>query len=375
MSDIYAIKEDGSAQALKKVRCKSEDAELQTLLENNLDLLPGDQISPESPRRWLLIKREMPVPDPTTGTNRWSIDFFLADQDAIPTFVECKRHDDSRARREVVGQMLDYVANGHHYWTALEIMELARQTASKRSQTVESAIASLGPMSYESVDAYFKHIEANLREGNVRMVFLLEDSSYELRSVVEFLQNQMQRADVLLVEIHQYEVNGQRIVAPTLFGYTEQARLAKREATRVRSASGRRVWNQDSFVENAITKLTTDQVESIRQILEVAEKSGWAIRWGTGTENGSMSILMPAIAKRSLFTIYSNGVLTLNFGWLYENQTEEKARDAMAEFAAREFGLAIPDNYKEKYLSVPPSDWAPKVATFINFLHRVSAGI
>ena len=36
----------------------------------------------------------------------------------MPTLVEVKRSDDTRIRREVVGQMLDYAANGVVYWPA-----------------------------------------------------------------------------------------------------------------------------------------------------------------------------------------------------------------------------------------------------------------
>jgi len=46
---------------------------------------------------------------------RWDLadgvlDHLLLDQDGIPTFVECKRASDTRIRREVVAQMLDYAA-------------------------------------------------------------------------------------------------------------------------------------------------------------------------------------------------------------------------------------------------------------------------
>lgn len=255
MSDIYAMNENKTTTALTRVHCKNEDEELQTVLEKNLDLIPGDQITPDGePRRWILIKREMPVPDPTNGGNRWNIDFFLADQDAMPTFVECKRHDDTRARREVVGQMLDYVANGAHYWSAADIKEHTEQSASGRS--IESVLSSLGPRLADDVDAYFKAVETNLREGKVRMVFLLEDSSYELRSIVEFLNGQMDRAEVLLVEVRQYQLGEQRILVPTLFGFTEKARMAKRDTSSSLTTSGRRTWDFDSFMADAMTKVT-----------------------------------------------------------------------------------------------------------------------
>src|SRR5690554_4797328 len=76
---------------------------LQVLLVKYPDLLPGDQINPEAPRRWLLVAREMGVPGAEHETGRWSLDHLFLDQDGIPTFVECKRATDTRARREVVG--------------------------------------------------------------------------------------------------------------------------------------------------------------------------------------------------------------------------------------------------------------------------------
>ena len=38
-----------------------QETNLQAAIPNYPDLLPGDQINPENPRRWLLIKREMGV--------------------------------------------------------------------------------------------------------------------------------------------------------------------------------------------------------------------------------------------------------------------------------------------------------------------------
>jgi excisionase family DNA binding protein len=50
----------------------------------------------------------------------------------------------------------------------------------------------------------------------------------ELRSVVDFLNKQMELSWVLLVEARQYTSGATTVVVPTLFGYTEEARRAKR---------------------------------------------------------------------------------------------------------------------------------------------------
>lgn len=228
MANIYVMNSDGSTEAMTKIRCINEDMELQRILEVNPDLIPGDQINPSDPRRWLIVRREMPVPDPSTGYNRWSIDLFFVDQDAMPTFIECKRYDDTRARREVVGQMFEYAANGHYYWTMEEMRNYAEQTAEKNGITLEEEIKRLQPEETESVDSFFQHVQDNLREGQVRLVFFMEEAPAELKSVVEFLNKQMERSEVLLVEASQYENNGTRFVAPTLFGFTEEARQVKK---------------------------------------------------------------------------------------------------------------------------------------------------
>lgn len=85
---------------------------LQEMLAKHTDLLAGEQIDSKNPRRWLLITREMAVPDEKDGAARWSLDHLFLDQDGVPTLIEVKRSTDSRIRREVVGQMLDYVAKG-----------------------------------------------------------------------------------------------------------------------------------------------------------------------------------------------------------------------------------------------------------------------
>ena len=91
MSDVYVVCDDSTSVPLSRIRCKNEAEELQTLLLKNFDLLPSKQIDPEDPPRWCLVKREMSVPDPGSGFERWSIDFLFVDHLGVPTLVECKR--------------------------------------------------------------------------------------------------------------------------------------------------------------------------------------------------------------------------------------------------------------------------------------------
>ena len=86
------------------------EAVLQRLLADYPNLLAGDE-DDEPRRRWLLVQRELGCAAEEDGGDRWSLDHLFLDQDGVPTLVEVKRSSDTRLRREVVGQLLDYAAN------------------------------------------------------------------------------------------------------------------------------------------------------------------------------------------------------------------------------------------------------------------------
>jgi hypothetical protein len=64
----------------------------------------------------------------------------------VPTLVEVKRSDDTRIRREVVGQMLDYAANGVVYWPG-EVLICSRSSSASASATPISRSTTRGSLS------------------------------------------------------------------------------------------------------------------------------------------------------------------------------------------------------------------------------------
>ena len=116
---IFLI-QNGQLLEMTETEYESEDL-LQNLLAMHPKLLPGDQIDSANPRKWLFIEREMGIPGEEEGHDRWSLDHLFLDQDAVPTLIEVKRSSDTRIRREVVGQMLDYAANAVVYWPVEKI--------------------------------------------------------------------------------------------------------------------------------------------------------------------------------------------------------------------------------------------------------------
>ncbi|MCC7355753.1 MAG: hypothetical protein IT330_18580 [Anaerolineae bacterium] len=246
---------------------------LQTLLARYPDLLPGDQIDPEDPRRWLLVAREMGVPGDVTETGRWSLDHLFLDQDGIPTFVECKRASDTRGRREVVAQMLDYAANGIEYWGMDRLRQAATETTQKRGKSLDAEILQLIDSQDETeVEAYWKKVESNLRTGKVRLVFVADDTARELRRLVEFLNEKMADVEVLAVEVKQFLGKGQTAIVPRVVGLTEAAR--ERKGTEPSTAG-------HTTREDFLAKCSPGTVSVFEKVLDLAVQKGHTIYWGT----------------------------------------------------------------------------------------------
>jgi hypothetical protein len=356
---------------MKSVRCTQETRELQDILEHNFDLLPGDQIDPDAPCRWMLIKREMPVPDSSTGMNRWNIDFFFVDQSAMPTFVECKIFSDTRSRREVVGQMLEYAANGPYLWSKETILTYAQETAKDRGEALDDAVRTVQQGNSESTDAFFDRVSANLEQGQVRLVFFLEEAPNELKAIVEFLNKQMESSEVLLVEARQYERDGMRVIVPSLFGFTEQARRVKKTVTVTSRET--RPWDWNRFEADARGKGLADaELGSIKNLLLAFESftPKPQIEWGSGKLTGSFSMKWPAITSGAILSVYSTGDLAVAFGNLQRSELARSFRDSLKEMIAHRVGLPVPANPFPQYKI---SKWGPKVELLIEGLKELAA--
>ena len=172
--------------------------------------------------RLLLVRREAPVPEAEGGSGRWSLDHLFLDREGVPVLVEVKRATDTRARREVVAQMLDYAANGVAYWPVEQIIGAYQATQAAANGDADAHLAEF--LDGSEPELFWRQVESNLRSGRVRMVFVADQIAKELRRIVEFLNEQMRPAEVLAIEVEQYATSdGLRVLAPRLLGATERA--------------------------------------------------------------------------------------------------------------------------------------------------------
>jgi hypothetical protein len=222
---IYLLRDDDRLVEMREQPYDSEDM-LQALLEKHPSLLAGDQVKGVASRRWLLVAREASLPAEPEAGGRWSVDHLFLDQDAVPTLVEVKRSTDTRIRREVVGQMLDYAANAVVYWPIERLraeFEASREArGDDPDQIVREHIAD-----DRAVEDFWGQANTNLRAGRIRLVFVADELPQELQRIIEFLNVQMSPAEVIGIEVRQYVGEGLKTLVPRVLGQTAEAQQRK----------------------------------------------------------------------------------------------------------------------------------------------------
>lgn len=291
---IHLRAADGSMVEMAQEPYDSE-ALLQQLLEDHPSLLAGEQMTDGEPRRWLLLAREKPVSS-EAGAFPWYLDHLFVDQDGVPTLVEVKRSSDLRIRREVVGQMLDYAANGIVRWS---VEELSSQLVSQPdgAERLNSFLEGTPEQDF------WIRVRENLETGRIRMVFVADRIPPELRRIVEFLSRQLRIAEIFAVEVPQYSGAGFQAFVPRLV--SSPAREAKAIATRQ--------WSQETFLEELARQSPDDCKVAIR-IMDWARSRMPNFWFGRGTTQGSCAPQAPFGKGRILlFILWTYGNVEMQF--------------------------------------------------------------
>jgi hypothetical protein len=217
---VFLIPPSGTPEQLTLADFVDED-ELHSLVERVPELL--DECLLDAHGGWIVVQREMGIPDAPSASDRWAVDLFLLDSEGVPTFVEVKRSKDPRTRREVIAQMLEYAANGSVYWRTADIRKLLQERSASSSDFLEL----FNKITDGDSDKYWSSVESKLSAGQVRLVFVADRIPNELRRLVEFLNERMPDVQVLALEVRQFKVGDRRIAVGEAVGNTMRSRDTK----------------------------------------------------------------------------------------------------------------------------------------------------
>jgi hypothetical protein len=308
------------------------ESDLQSLLAEFPKLLPGGLINPQDPRRWLLVQREMGISDEEQSGDRWRLDHLFLDQDGVPTLVEVKMERDQRGRREVVAQMLDYAANAVLRWDVDKIRTAFEVRCAERKQSADDVLAGfLG--SQELIESFWRDVKKNLESQTIRLIFLSDKIHPELRTIVEFLNRQMDPAEVLAIEL-QYFANDDRTVrtlVPTIYGQIAAEKPGR--SSTVGSSIGR-----EDFLRIVAEANSPNRLAFVKCLIDWSERKGFAMTFRTGP-NRSVFIPVCKVGKLTTYPVsckeFGNLVFQMRYYKAYEPFQDEATLRELESMLAR----------------------------------------
>ena len=350
---VFVLQGDDSIVPMQAAQFAAEE-QFQDLIARFPMLLVGDQIDPADPRRWVLVKREQAVGLDDASGGRWSIDHVFLDQDGIPTLVEIKRQTDSRIRREVVGQMLDYAANCATFWTPGTLRSSFEQTCAAAGRSSEDALRELLGAEADE-ESFWTRVDRNLTDGRIRLLFVADVIPIELRRIVEFLNRQMKPAEVLAIELRQFEGQGLRTIVPTVLGRTET------DGPKRATAQPAPAWTEQRLFARFEEKFP-GEIKVARDMFEIMQSCGDGMVFGTGRLEGSAyPLLRPRGVRINPVYLSTEGKLWFQFDSLKGKPIFadiEMRRELMNRFSIEGAGFVEADlnGWKSIPLSVIAAD-------------------
>ncbi len=326
---IYTVGSDGGLARMRPGAPASED-EIQELIARHPDLIGDDD------GKLLLIRREHLVSDATNGSSRWSVDHLFVTRNAVPVLVEVKRAKDTRARREVVGQMLDYAANSVAYWPAGSIAGAFAATAGANMDADGRLAEFLGG---DDPDTFWAQVDANAAAGRLKLVFVADAIPPELARIVEFLNEQM-RADVRAVELKWFASDfGDTALVPRVIGETARPKPPIVASMPAVSA--------EAWVVEQIGSYGKDAVSGAHAFLEMMHELGGDVVVGGGQASLQAKFRTRPGQTVGLLSLWSAGAkIELPFGYIKNRPglVEEKMRQKIYDLFMRAVGNLSTNN-------------------------------
>ncbi len=197
----------------------------------------------------------------------------MVDQNGVPVLVEVKRSSDTRIRREVIAQMLDYASRISLLDTAM-----LRSSFIAHNPDVED---------YYQSDGFWDLVSDNLKNEQIKLVFVADRIPDSLRILIEFMDRSMKSIEVYGVEVRQYKTAEETLLA------TNTIANPLVEMGKSRAASGPRIdWDYNSFVEHLERNGLSNCVEPFEQLIRYANDIRHPFQFGHGPKYPTAHIVV-----------------------------------------------------------------------------------
>jgi hypothetical protein len=190
-----------------------------------------------------------------------------------------------------------------------------------------------------------------LQAGHIRLLFVADEIPKELQQIVEFLNRQMDPAEVLAVEVRQYKGERSKTLVSRVIGQTAVA-----IARKTQNDGGK--WDETSFFQELKSRCNSEGTEAAKRILTWTMQNADRIWWGDGKQRGSFTpIIENKGASNYLFAVWTSGVIETYFYYLKNKPPfdSEELRIEMLNRLNEVPGIKLPPDAIDRGPSIPLS--------------------
>ncbi len=289
-SNLYYLK-DGTAVEMGEQPYDQEKV-LQDLIAKNPNILLRS--SEPGGAKLFLVAQEFSIAEGGDSTNSYAVDHLMVDQDGTPVLVEVKRSSDTRSRREVVAQMLDYASRASTW-------DVGRLRASFLHNN-----AGMAGTEYDT-DDFWGRVANSLKAERLRLVFAADIIPDTLKTLIEFLNRNLADIEVYGVEIRRYQTQDATLLTSGIIG---GGSVDSRRAS-LRSVE----WDADAFAAYLLGCDRKDAVDASQALQTFCSDNGLFCQPGQGTKFPSFLIKRGSLrlATASSWVKGKQHVCTLEF--------------------------------------------------------------
>ena len=195
--------EDGNTWKLLSPSDFPDEAKLQSLVEDAPHTLPLSGTP-----GLVILGREVRL-----GTS--FVDLLAVEANGRPAIIEIKLARNAEARRAVVAQVLAYAAalDGLSV-EELEVTILRTHLATRGYSDIGEAVEASDQIGQVERASFYRALSTALREGNLRLVMVLDSIPDELARLVSFLERKAERLVIDLIRMSAFDIGGTTILVP-----------------------------------------------------------------------------------------------------------------------------------------------------------------
>ena len=344
------VTKGGKAATRLEMTAPDKEDYLQSYIYHNPESIPLYEIKEDI--RFVILVREFKA-----GSG--AVDALGVDAEGEIYLVETKLYKNPDKRR-VLAQVLDY---GASLWALREqsgelLSRIDKEVQDKHTTGLREYLRRQMGLQEEELQSLLENFAMNLGQGKFKFVVLMDRLHEELKNLILFV-NQNSSFKLFAVELEFYKFDDYEITIPKLFGSEVNPPIG----------SGRSKWDKGKFFQ-AAAKLEKQQLQALEDLYNFSETAA-TVTWGTGSTRGSFAAKFVALSRKSLYWVYSDGQLVINFGALRESDTQISYRDRFKSLLEHIRGFDIPENYRDAYPTFAIEVWSPRVDEFIQAVKSV----